>query len=85
MGDDEIMECGLRKKERVGVVVDKICELVLWKDRIFRNIRGEVFRLRGLLGEIEVEEFGIGGKGVYVGVKGGGWEEGERGEYVRVV
>ena len=47
MGDDEIMECGLRKKERVGVVVDKICELVLWKDRIFRNIRGEVFRLRG--------------------------------------
>ena len=35
---------------------------------------------KGLLGEIEVEEFGVGGKGVYVGMKGGGWEEGERGE-----
>ena len=32
------------------------------------------------MGEIEVEELGMGGKGVYLGMKGGGWEDGWSGE-----
>lgn len=41
----QIIQCPFRKKETVAVVVHKISELVLCKDRIFTNITPQVFTL----------------------------------------
>ncbi|MBS6658615.1 MAG: hypothetical protein KH289_12630, partial [Bacteroides stercoris] len=81
--------------ETVAVVVHKISELVLCKDRIFTNITPQVFTLtrnshlhlhsKGFFPEIEVQDFPIRGKAVYLRVKRRRWEDPETGQYLRLL
>ena len=75
----------LQEEGTVAVVVHKISELVLCKDRIFTNITPQVFTLTRFFPEIEVQDFPIRGKAVYLRVKRRRWEDPETGQYLRLL